>query len=122
MRSLIRFGITGLLATATHVAVFILLVEGLDMRPVLAAAPSFLAAFGISYGLNYRWTFEADGPHRVMAVRFLAVALGGLGLNVLLTGLIVDAWGLPYGYALAAVVTIIPLLTYLLSRFWVFRS
>jgi putative flippase GtrA len=42
-------------------------------------------------------------------------------MNVLITGLIVDGWGMPYGYALAAVVTVVPMVTYLLSRFWVFR-
>ena len=120
MRSLIRFGITGALATATHVVVFVLLVEWLHLRPVWAAAPAFLAAVGVSYGLNYRWTFAAEGPHRVMAPRFMLVALAGLALNLGITWLIVDLALLWYGYALMTVIAVVPLLTYLLSRFWVF--
>ena len=42
MRSLIRFGMTGVLATLTHIAVFITLVEWLQLRPVWAAGPAFL--------------------------------------------------------------------------------
>jgi putative flippase GtrA len=121
MQSLIRFGISGVLATLTHVAVFVLLVEWAHLRPLYAAVPAFLAAVGVSYGLNYRWTFKVDGRHQVMLPRFVLVALVGLGLNLLLTWLIVDTWHYAYGFALAAVVTAVPLLTYLLSRYWVFR-
>ena len=46
MRSLIRFGITGVLATLTHVAVFVVLVEWLQVRPVWAAAPAFSSSPG----------------------------------------------------------------------------
>jgi len=120
MRSLIRFGITGVLATLTHVLLFVALVEMAQLRPVWAAGPAFLAAVGVSYGLNYGWTFEASGPHHVMAPRFFVVALTGLGLNLLITWLVVDVGGYAYGLALAAVVVVVPLVTYLLSRFWVF--
>jgi putative flippase GtrA len=119
---LIRFGISGGLATLTHVFVFVLFVEWLHIRPIYAAAPAFLAAVGVSYGMNYRWTFNADGPHQVMLPRFALVALAGLGLNLLITYLIVDVAQLWYGYALATIVALVPLMTYLLSRFWVFRK
>ena len=121
MQSLIRFGTTGVLATLTHVAVFVALVEWLNLRPLYAAAPAFLAAVGVSYGLNYRWTFRADGPHQVMLPRFVLVALAGLGINLLITWLVVDVGKYWYGFALMLVVTLVPLMTYLLSRFWVFR-
>jgi len=120
MQSLIRFGITGVLATLTHVAVFVALVEWLHLQPLYAAVPSFLAAVGVSYSLNYRWTFTADGPHQVMLPRFVLVALVGLGLNLLITWLVVDVARYWYGYALILIVTLVPLMTYLLSRFWVF--
>jgi len=45
---------------------------------------------------------------------------GGLRLNLLITWLVVDVARLWYGFALMAIVVAIPLLTYLLSRFWVF--
>lgn len=121
MRALIRFGLAGVLATLTHVAVFAGLVEWLQIRPLWAAAPAFLSAVGVSYVLNYRWTFSAGGLHRVMLPRFLAVALLGLGMNLLITWLVVDVGGYWYGYALAAVIAAVPLLSFALSKWWVFR-
>ena len=52
--------------------------------------------------------------------RFAVVAVAGLLLNVSITYAVVDVGGYWYGYALLAVVTVVPLLTFLLSRFWVF--
>jgi len=121
MRSLIRFGLTGGLATLTHVMVFVLLVEWAAVRPVFAALPAFLMAVGVSYVLNYRWTFTATGPHRVLLPRFVLISVTGLALNLLITYLFVDLWGLWYGLALLTVILVIPISTYLLSRFWVFR-
>ena len=106
MRLLIRFGISGGLATFTHVAVFVLLVEWVHIRPLYAAVPAFVAAVGVSYGMNYRWTFESDGPHHALLPRFVLVALAGLGLNLLITYLVVDVGHYWYGYALAAIVVI----------------
>ena len=82
--------------------------------------PAFLAAVGVSYGMNYRWTFKAEGSHQVMLPRFVLVALLGLGINLLITYVVVDVGRYWYGFALLTIVTMVPLVTYLLSRFWVF--
>jgi putative flippase GtrA len=121
LATLIRFAVSGGLATVTHVAVFVVLVEGLGLRPVLAATPAFVFALLVSYGANYHWTFAASGPHRLMLPRFVMVALIGLSLNLLITYSVVDVAGYWYGYALLLVVLIVPLLTFTLSRVWVFR-
>jgi putative flippase GtrA len=102
--------------------VFVLLVEFLHFRPLFASVPAFLSAVGVSYGMNYRWTFAADGPHQVMLPRFILVAGFGLGLNMLITWLVVDVGHHWYGYALAAIIVIVPLLTFALSKWWVFRA
>ena len=122
MQSLIRFGLTGILATLTHVAAFVLLVELALLRPVFAAVPAFLTAVGVSYVLNYRWTFTATGPHRLLLPRFVLVSVTGLVLNLLITYLFVDLWELWYGFALLTIIMVIPLATYLLSKFWVFQG
>jgi putative flippase GtrA len=121
MQKFIRFGLSGALATATHVAVFVLLVEWAHMRPLFASVPAFLSALGVSYVLNYRWTFSATGPHRIMLPKFLLVSSSGLLLNLLITYLVVDIWQLWYGFALLAIILLVPVSTYLLSKFWVFQ-
>ncbi len=120
--ALTRFAITGGLATAVHATVFVLCVEWLGIAPVPAVVPAFSVALMVSYGLNYRWTFGASGPHRVMLPRFFAVALNGFFLNLLITWLVVDVGGYWYGYALIVAVFAVPLITFTLSKFWVFRE
>jgi putative flippase GtrA len=120
MGALLRYGVSGGLATATHVSVFVLAVEWLGLRPVLAAGPAFVLALLVSYGMNYHWTFAVSGPHRIMLPRYVVVALLGLGLNLGITYAVVDAAGYWYGYALLLVILIVPLVTFMLSKFWVF--
>ena len=122
MRALIRFGMSGGLATLTHIGVFVLLVEWFQIRPLYASVPAFLAAVGVSYSLNYRWTFKAQGSHQVLLPRYILVALAGLLLNLLITYLFVDVMQFWYGYALIAIILVIPAVTFLLSRFWVFQE
>lgn len=120
--ALARFGITGGLATATHATMFVICIEWLGIAPVPAVVPAFLVALMVSYGLNYRWTFAATGSHRVTLPRFFVVALNGFFLNLLITWLVVDILGGWYGYALLAAVVVVPLITFVLSRYWVFRE
>ena len=122
MRHVVRFGISGLVATATHVLVFAGLVELMTVPAVLASVMAFGTALLVSYGLNYHWTFEALGAHRVMLPRFAAVATAGLAVNVLITYLVVNVGGYWYGHAVALVVISVPLMSFLLSKYWVFGS
>lgn len=122
MSSFFRFGITGLLATFSHILVLVALVEFLAIPAVFASLPAFGTALLVSYRLNYQWTFRSQGEHRVAFPRFILVALTGLLLNVIITFLIVNVGGFWYGYALIAVILSIPPLTYILSNFWVFES
>lgn len=120
IKTLARFAVSGGLATVTHVCVFVVLVEWLGVRPIAAVGPAFAVALLVSYGMNYHWTFSASGPHRTLLPRFVVVALTGLGLNLSITYAVVDVAGYWYGYALLAVTTLIPLITFTLSKIWVF--
>ncbi|MCF6339055.1 MAG: GtrA family protein [Gammaproteobacteria bacterium] len=122
LKPMLRFAVSGGLATVIHVGVFVFLVEGFALRPVLAAAPAFVFALFVSYGMNYHWTFSASAPHRIMLPRFVVVALLGLVLNLGITYAVVDVAHYWYGYALLLVVLLVPLTTFLLSKFWVFNE
>lgn len=117
----VRFGIVGVASTFIHVAVFSLLVELFSVAPVAASVPAFFTAMLASYGVNHRWTFGVKGSHRVHLPRYAVVALTGLGLNVLTTYVVVNLLGYWYGLALAFVVTVVPVATFLLNRNWAFK-
>ena len=117
----IRFGIVGVASTLIHVAVFSTLVALFHVAPVVASVPAFLTAMFASYGVNQRWTFGTQGSHKVYLPKYAAVALLGLGLNVLITYLVVDILSKWYGFSLALVVTVVPLATFLLNKNWAFK-
>jgi putative flippase GtrA len=115
-----RFSLVGALATLVHIAVFVGLVEYASQRPVNASIPAFILATLFSYGANRTLTFEARGAHRAQLPKYALVALAGLGLNVLITYLLVDVLSYGYGAALALVVLTVPSMTFLLNRHWTF--
>ena len=120
-QGLARFGIVGLLATAIHVAIFSLSVEKFHITPVMATFPAFLTAMLASYRLNQTWTFAVVGSHRSYLPKYALVATMGLSLNVAITFIFVNILGHSYGIALVAAIATVPVVTYLLNRYWIFN-
>ena len=89
---------------------------------MIATSLSFCVALIVSYGLNYHWTFKSSGAHRVMLPRYATVALVGLALNVVITFVMVNMGGYWYGYALLAVISTVPVVSFLLSKYWAFGT
>lgn len=120
-----KFGIVGLLATATHVGLIVVLVEWFGWRPLHANFAAFGIAFLVSFFGHYRWTFAdqiAAGPDswRGPFLRFIVTAVTGLALNSLIVFLVVDAFGISYFYALGLMVTVVPGILFLIGKFWAF--
>lgn len=121
---LLRFGAVGLLAAAVHYWTVIGLVELLQILPLQANFGGFAVAFWVSYFGHRYWTFDNPGGIAAAAsfLRFLATALLGFCLNELLFYLFLRYLELPYYVALAVVVAIVAVMTYVLSRWWAFRE
>jgi len=120
-----RFAIVGMAATATHVLVMIALVEAASVTPMAGNVLGFLIAVLVSFAGHFYWTFAAPdrrGQAWAGAFRkFVVVALSGLALNSLAVYLVVDIYALYYYWAVAIMVTIVPLVVFLLSKCWAFR-
>ena len=69
---------------------------------------------------NHRWTFAAKGAHAVHFPRFTAIALAGLSLNQAIVYVMVEVMVLDYRDALIIVVLVVPALSFVLNRGWVF--
>ena len=117
-----RFAAVGGLATLVHVAVGLSLVEGVGLAPLPANLAAFSAAVLVSYLGNRRWTFGLRDPGLDRLPRFLLVALLGLVLNQALVFLLVERLAWAYGAALAVVVLLVPLLSFMANRRWVFAA
>lgn len=119
-RRWVRFGLVGGAATLSYALLGLLFVNAWGL-PVLAGnALAYLISFFVSYWGQSAWTFGAKSGHKSMLPRFAATQALGLGLNSaiiwLLTGL-----GLSYELAMPAAVVLVPVIVYLLCKYWVFR-
>lgn len=117
-RSALRFVVTGLVATAVHAAVVLVLLRLADASYAGANLVASLAATLFSYLVNTLWSFE-QRVNAANAWRFCTVAL----LGATLAGLVAAACevaGWSPGAAILAVVAVVTPLTYLLHRTWTF--
>jgi putative flippase GtrA len=119
-RQIFRFGVVGVAATVTHVAVAVTLIERVG-TPVLAGnGLAFLVAVFVSYFGHHSWTFARDGFHDRHLPRFVTISLIGLALNQAIIFALVTLGGLPYLVGVLVVVSVVPALTFVLSRSWAF--
>jgi putative flippase GtrA len=116
------FAVVGALATATHLATALLARKGFGASPMAANFAGYAASVGVSYLGNARFTFGRPALHGAQFVRFLVVSLAGLCLNQAITWLMAVRLGLPFWVALGAVVTVVPVFSFLVSRLWAFRE
>jgi putative flippase GtrA len=115
-----KFVATGGAATVTHVTVFVVLVEIFGVSPVVASVPAFLTALCVSYYGNRTFTFQSTGSHAEELPKYTIVAVSGLLMNISITYVVVDVLRLGYAVALLLVITGVPVVTFWLSKKWVF--
>ena len=121
-RQAVRFAVVGGGATVTHVAVALALTDAAGLRPFTANLGAFLVALLVSYFGNHAWTFSASGGHARHFPRFAAVAVPALFLNQAIVHVLVDRLGLDFRLALVFVVLVVPALSLILNRLWVFSA
>jgi len=121
-RHLSRFILTGLAATAVHYLVLSACVNVLAIDPVAATFPAFALAFLLGYTLNRNWTFGSNAQHRRALPAYFGLALLGLANNALLMQLLVHGMQQSYTLGFLAGVFTTPIISYLGSRYWVFRN
>jgi putative flippase GtrA len=121
VRQFLRFGVVGVMNTVLTLVAYAAAIR-VGVRYLPAAAGAFTLGALNGFVLNRAWTFEHRGRALTSGARYAAVQLVGLGANVALlwTAVHLAALGhLPGELAAAAPVTV---LTFCLSRLWVFRS
>ncbi|MDT8991557.1 GtrA family protein [Curvibacter sp. APW13] len=120
LKRAVKFGLTGVLATATHVVVASLCIERAGLHPALANAIAFLVATAASLYINTYWSFES-ALSVVVAQRYVVVATVGLLVSAGLSNLLHVA-GYGYGWGIAAVVAVMPVVNFLCHHFWTYRE
>jgi putative flippase GtrA len=117
-----RFGLIGAAATLTYLAVSLGGGEFLGLAPLLASSIGVIASFCVSYAGHRAFSFRVAPEHRIYLPRFLAAAGVIYVVQLAVMAAVTDLLRLPYQTGVAAIVAVIPLVTFLINRLWVFAS
>ena len=122
---LVRFGIVGGISTLVYAAVFLPLVKWVMPEGwAVGAVPfAFAVAVAVGFPLHSLWSFKGHGTRTAgqsQKMKFVAVQGSGLVMTLAFTWILVDLSGLADWAPLVPAVTVIPLVTFLINRHWVF--
>jgi putative flippase GtrA len=119
---ILRFGMVGGFVTLLHVAVAVSVNGLFGVDPLWANFIAFLAACGVSYALNWLWTFDAGSTHGAALPKFLVVSVSGFVLNQAIVFTVVMLAGRPMWVAMLPVMIVIPVFSFIMSKTWVFLA
>jgi putative flippase GtrA len=122
VREVNAFALVGVTATACQVGVTLAAHRWLGAQPIVASLLGYLASVSLSYLGNSRLTFRRPALHGPQFARFAAISLAGLGVNLGVVYLCTHILGWPLWMAMAPVVLTVPACTFVLSKFWAFRT
>lgn len=115
------FCVVGGVGVVINLAVYRTLVHN-GVEFLIAAMCSFLVAVTSNYTLNRIWTFREHRGHiGIQGMRFFAVSLAGLGVNLLLLELIVGAAGGEKVIGQAIAIAVVTPLNFVGNKLWSFR-
>lgn len=120
---ILRFGIVGLAATAMHYFTLILMVELFAISPTLANGLAFLFALCITYLGQSLWVFQERSQHNISQMLRFIVSLGfGLLSNMVIMAVSMHALGMGYQNGFLLSLLLVPALSFMINRLWVFNS
>lgn len=117
-----RFALVGAAATVTHALALTLLVEALGVNATVANGLAFALAVQVTYWGQRLWVFQRKPANALGLVRFAITAGVGLMLNVGIMAIVVDGMQLDYRIGLGLALLAVPLISFILSRKWVFAT
>lgn len=119
---MIRYGLVGVLASLVHAAISLALHKLLGMDPFWSHATGFFGGLITAYLGHYHYSFKDDGSHKQRFPKFVITALTGFALHQTGVYILVNHLQLDYStQALPLLMVSVPVITFLMSKFWVFR-
>ena len=119
---MMRYGLVGVVASLVHAAISLALHKFLGMDPFWSHATGFFGGLFTAYTGHYYYSFKDDGAHKKRFPKFFITALTGFTLHQSGVYILVRHLGLDYStQTLPILMVCVPMVTFLLSKFWVFR-
>jgi putative flippase GtrA len=119
--TLIKFGITGVLNTAVGLGTIYALKWFWHVSDTPANAIGYVVGISFSLVVNSRWTFQSRDSLLSIAPRYLSVIVFAYLINLACVKLSIEAWQVNSYLAHALGTVPYAAITYLGSRWWVFR-
>jgi putative flippase GtrA len=118
---MIRFGLVGLVNTATDWLCYLALTRSIGLYYLNAKIISYIIAASLSFLLNRQWTFAAKEKIAKQLPRFYLTATIGLLLNALILLIVVDLLKLSDILGLVSATLLIFLWNFFSNKLWVFK-
>lgn len=120
---MIRYGIVGVVASAIHFVISYMANEYLLINPFLAHLMGFVFGLITAYTGHYYYSFKDNEKHSDRFPKFLITALTGLTLHQGGVYIFVSLFKWNYSnQVLPLLVLSVPIITFLMSKFWVFSD
>ena len=117
-----RFVAVGLINTCTGLLIIYALKFFAGFGDVEANIIGYAVGMFVSFALNRRWTFEYPGDYWASGFRFIATMVMGYSLNLLTVLAGLHVFGLNSYVAQLLGVPVFTLTSFLLCKYWVFRT
>jgi putative flippase GtrA len=115
-----RFGTTGVLATAVHVVVAVSFISQFGVRPYIANPIAFLIATSFSYAINTLWSFSSRMSHRTLW-RYATVSVVVCVATMAIAAAAEQArWD--YRIGIMLVIVLVTPTTFTLHSLWTYRQ
>ena len=116
-----RFGVIGLLATATYFLTTVVLGNSpINMEPIAANTIGFAFSVVVSYVGHHQFTFRVDGAHGYYFPRFISVTVVLFLLSTAAVAVFRDVLGYNHTLITAAIAVSYPIASYALNFLWAF--
>ncbi len=122
LRELAKFIVVGVSNTLIGLMVIYIAKWAFHVSDAPANAIGYAVGIVVSFSLHSRWTFAYRGPQRDAFIKFLLVALVAYGMNLLVVMLLIHRAGLNSYLAQAVGIPVYTVVSYVSSKYFVFRS
>jgi putative flippase GtrA len=119
-RQFIRYAAIGLMLNVLLFGVYLLLTRGVMGSPAAMTA-TYSAGVLIGFALNRSITFSYQGRNSIALLRYVLIYITGYALNFIVLWLLVGQVGVPHEIVQGGVTFSLPLLLFILQKYWVFR-
>jgi len=119
LRQVSVFGIIGVVATFVHYSVATVFAEIGIVSVYLANLAGYLCALSVSYFGHNKFTFQVEHSRTLLA-KFVSVSVTVFACSQLILLGLESYFHLPHAISLAFVVLTIPVMSFILNKFWVY--